>query len=48
MRILKKVEDIKFCTLTTADVVRHSVVQRIVKAYEDYEKRQENKTRQKT
>ena len=36
MRILRKVEDISFCELTHADVVRHSVVQRIVKAYDEY------------
>lgn len=47
MRILKKVEDIKFCTLTTADVVRHSVVQRIVKAYEEYEQRKASKNSKK-
>ena len=35
---LKKVEDIAFCNLTSEDVVRHPLVQRIVKAYEEYEK----------
>lgn len=37
-RVLKKVEDIAFCNLTSEDVVRHPLVQRIVKAYEEYEK----------
>ena len=37
MRVLKKVEGIGICQLTNADVVRHVMVQRIVKAYEDYE-----------
>jgi phosphate starvation-inducible PhoH-like protein len=37
-RILHNVEGIAFCQLTKADVVRHPLVQRIVAAYEDYEK----------
>ena len=37
MRVLKKVGGIGICELTNADVVRHVMVQRIVKAYEEYE-----------
>ena len=37
MKILGKIEGIKFCTLTSHDVVRHPLVQKIVKAYEEYE-----------
>lgn len=37
-RILRRVEGIAFCQLSKADVVRHALVQRIVAAYEDYEK----------
>ena len=37
MRVLRKVEGIGICELTNQDVVRHVMVQRIVKAYEDYE-----------
>ena len=37
MRVLKKVVGIGICELTIADVVRHVMVQRIVKAYEEYE-----------
>ena len=37
MRVLKRVEGIGICELTNADVVRHVMVQRIVKAYEEYE-----------
>lgn len=37
MRVLSRVEGIGICQLTNADVVRHVMVQRIVKAYEDYE-----------
>ena len=46
MRILRKIDDIGFCELTSKDVVRHPLVQQIVKAYEDYEeqlKRRENR-----
>ncbi|MCI9264305.1 MAG: PhoH family protein [Oscillospiraceae bacterium] len=40
MRVLKGVEDIAICQLTGADVVRHVIVQRIIKAYEvDEQKR---------
>ena len=38
MRVLKDVEDIAVCELTARDVVRHVLVQRIVKAYEVYER----------
>ena len=38
-RVLHKVEGISFCTLTSQDVVRHPLVQKIVTAYEEYEKR---------
>lgn len=43
-RVLRKVEDIAFCTLTSKDVVRHPLVQKIVKAYEDYEAAGRTKT----
>ena len=39
MRILNGVEDIAICRLTGADVVRHVLVQRIIKAYEEDEQR---------
>ena len=39
-RVLKKVDEIAFCKLTSKDVVRHPLVQKIVKAYEDYESKQ--------
>ncbi len=38
MRVLKKVPEISICNLTGADVVRHPLVQKIVNAYEEYEK----------
>ena len=37
--VLKKIEGIAFCTLTSRDVVRHPLVQQIVEAYEKYEKK---------
>ncbi|MDY3251029.1 MAG: PhoH family protein [Candidatus Choladocola sp.] len=40
IRVLGKVEDISFCTMTSKDVVRHPLVQKIVNAYEEYEKRE--------
>ncbi len=45
-RVLKHVEGIDFVHLTSKDVVRHPLVQRIVKAYEDYE--QERASHRKT
>jgi phosphate starvation-inducible PhoH-like protein len=36
-KILRSIEGIAFCELTTKDVVRHPLVQRIVAAYEQYE-----------
>lgn len=41
MRILKNIDDIAFCTLTEKDVVRHPLVQAIVKAYEKDDRRRE-------
>lgn len=37
VKVLKNVEDIAQCQLTDRDVVRHELVQRIVRAYEKYE-----------
>lgn len=37
IKVLSKIDGIEFCTLTSQDVVRHPLVQKIVKAYEDYE-----------
>lgn len=39
LQVLKKVEDIAVCELTSKDVVRHPLVQKIVQAYESYEKK---------
>lgn len=39
-QVLKGVEGIAFCHLTSKDVVRHPLVQKIVKAYEVYESKE--------
>lgn len=41
IRILEGVSDIAICRLTAADVVRHSLVQQIIDAYERAEKKQD-------
>lgn len=47
VRVLGKIEDIAFCRLTSRDVVRHPLVQQIVKAYDDYEAREKARSRAK-
>lgn len=39
VKVVKNLEGISICTLTSKDVVRHPLVQKIVKAYEEYEKK---------
>ena len=46
-RVLSKIEDIGFCTLTSKDVVRHPLVQKIVKAYDDFEAREKARSSRK-
>ena len=38
MKVLKNVQGVSLIELTAQDVVRHELVQRIVRAYEQYEK----------
>lgn len=40
LKVLKNVDDIAVCNMSSADVVRHPLVQQIVNAYEEYENRQ--------
>jgi len=51
-RVLGKIEGIEFCNLTSKDVVRHPLVQKIVQAYDDFEAkekaREKTKSREKT
>lgn len=43
-KVLKKIDDVGFCYLTSLDVVRHPLVQKIVKAYEEYEAKNSSKS----
>lgn len=46
-RVLSRIDDIAFCHLTSKDVVRHPLVQKIVKAYDEYEAKEKNRSRVK-
>ncbi len=43
VKVVKNIEDISICTLTSKDVVRHPLVQKIVKAYEEFESKNDNR-----
>lgn len=47
LRVLAKVDEIGFCTLTSKDVVRHPLVQKIVQAYDSYEQAQARRSGRK-
>ncbi len=47
IRVLSKLDDIGFCYLTSKDVVRHPLVQKIVKAYETYESKESGKDKRR-
>ena len=47
IRVLKNVEGIGICELTDQDVVRHVMVQRIIKAYDEYYARNERSERKR-
>ena len=44
-KVLSGMDEIAFCYLTSKDVVRHPLVQKIVKRYEDYENKHKNTER---
>ena len=46
-RVLKNVEGLEFCYLSEKDVVRHPLVQRIIKAYAQYEEKKAAKFKDK-
>ena len=46
-RVLSKIDDIAFCNLTSKDVVRHPLVQKIVNAYDDFEAKEKIRSREK-
>lgn len=43
LRVLRGIDDIGVCELTSQDVVRHPLVQKIVHAYDEYERRNARK-----
>ncbi|MBP5159852.1 MAG: PhoH family protein [Lachnospiraceae bacterium] len=47
LKVLSGIDDIGFSYLTASDVVRHPLVQKIVKAYDDFEKKKAYKEKQK-
>ena len=49
LKVLRNIDDIAICNMTSKDVVRHPLVQKIVQAYDDYESKANNKrkTREK-
>lgn len=47
-KVLSGLDDIAFCNLTSKDVVRHPLVQKIVKAYENYENKQKKSSNSKS
>ena len=46
-KVLRSVDGISFCSLTSKDVVRHPLVQQIVKAYETYEAKENARSRER-
>ena len=44
LKVLQKIDDIGMIELTSKDVVRHPLVQKIVDAYEKYEEREARKS----
>ncbi len=46
-KVLSKIDDIAFCNLTSKDVVRHPLVQKIVKAYDDFEAKEKYRSTRK-
>lgn len=47
MKVLSKIDDIAFCKLSSKDVVRHPLVQKIVRAYDDYESKEKKRSETK-
>ena len=43
MKVLEGIEDIAVCTLSGSDVVRHRLVQKIIEAYEDFDRKNPEK-----
>ena len=47
LHVLNNIEEIGVCNLTNKDVVRHPLVQKIVTAYDEYDKKKEAKEKRK-
>jgi len=45
--VLKNIDEIGVCNLTSKDVVRHPLVQKIVTAYDEYDKKKEARQKRK-
>ena len=43
LKVLKDIDEIAVCRLSSKDVVRHPLVQKIVNAYDEYDKKAESK-----
>lgn len=48
IKVLNRIEGIEFCRMTSRDVVRHPLVQKIVKAYESYEAAESSNTKRRS
>lgn len=46
-KVLSKIDDIAFCKLSSKDVVRHPLVQKIVRAYDEYESKEKKRSETK-
>ena len=46
-KVLSKIDDIAFCKLSSKDVVRHPLVQKIVRAYDEYESKEKRRSESK-
>lgn len=47
LHVLKNIDEIGVCNLTSKDVVRHPLVQKIVTAYDEYDKKKEARQKRK-
>lgn len=47
LHVLKNIDEIGVCNLTSKDVVRHPLVQKIVTAYDEYDKKKETSQKRK-
>ena len=45
LKVIKDIEGIAVCKLTSKDVVRHPLVQKIVEAYEKYDSKNANRSK---